>query len=652
MLRKSMLLMVFVFATATTALGQNPEIQPFFPAGVGLGKPSEILIKGTNLQEANGILASFPGKFTLKSDKKTEATELKVLIEPGPNLVPGFQTIRVCTSRGISNPRVIALDALPEVTDVGNNTTRALAMEIKPPCVVNGKIDAEIARWYKIDAKKGQYLSMETLGHRLGSALDPQIVLYDPKGREVQGGYSNDSPGLLTDARVRYEFKENGIHFVSIRDVSWRGGADFIFRLRVGNFPMATTPFPLAIQAGKETLVSFAGPATEGTIPVLVNAAKATAGTVLTVIPKFSNGGEIGMPVELQVSNTKEFVESNNNNTPANALSLSVPCGISGRFGKRGERDYYKFACKKGQRLILDGTSAGRFTPTELYLEVLDSKGAKILKGNPAASPVLDFSAPADGEFTLSVEHLHLWGGPTESYRVEISAPQPEIILSLQTDRYTVNQAGEVSIPVMVQKKNFDGPFKIITKSPAGFQGSLSVEKGKPAKPTDPVGNMVLKAPANQPIGPVEIQFGVEGPTPSKFEVEKPISTALAGLPVLPSHFYAKAAMAVLEKPPFVVQATLSEKTTKIGQKVNIKAKVVRDKGFEGAINLSLDGLPKEVTATTATIPGGMTEATLTITIGAKAEVGKPALKLIGKSTKGAREFVVLSDPSDLQISK
>jgi len=149
-----MLLMVFISATATTALGQNPEIQPFFPAGIGLGKPSEILIKGTNLQEANGILASFPGKFTLKSDKKTEATELKVMIEPGPNLAPGFQSIRVSTSRGISNPRVIALDSLPEVADVGNNTTRALAMEIKPPCVVNGIIDAEIARWYKIEAKK------------------------------------------------------------------------------------------------------------------------------------------------------------------------------------------------------------------------------------------------------------------------------------------------------------------------------------------------------------------------------------------------------------------------------------------------------------------------------------------------------------------
>lgn len=652
MLRKSIATMFFASAAVTGVLGQNPEIQPFFPAGIGLGKPSEILIKGANLQEANGILATFPGKFTLKSDKKTEATELKVMIEPGPNLVPGFETIRVNTSRGISNPRVIALDNLPEVTDVGNNTTRPLAMEIKPPCVVNGKIDAEIARWYKIDGKKGQSLSLETLGHRLGSALDPQIVVYDSKGREVQGGYSNDSPGLLTDARVRYQFKEEGVHFVSIRDVSWRGGADFIFRLRVGNFPMATTPFPLAIQAGKEASVSFVGPATEGTIPVRISASKSSPGSVLSLTPKFSTGGDLGMPVELQVSNLPEFVESNNNHTLAMAFGLTVPCGVSGKLDKRGERDYYKFTTKKGQKLVIDGTKGGRFTPTELYLEVLDSKGSKILKGNPAAPPVLDFTAPVDGEFTLAVEHLHLWGGPTESYRVVISEAQPEIILSLQGDRFSVNQAGEISIPVMVQKKNFDGPFKVISKGPAGFQGSLSVEKGKPAKPTDPAGNLVLKAPANQPMGPVEIQLAVEGSTPSKFEVEKPVSTALAGLPVIPSHFYAKAALAVIEKPPFTVQAALAEKTAKLGQKVNIKATVVRDKGFDGAITITLDGLPKEVTASTATIPAGMTEATLTITVGAKADAGKPSLKVIGKSTKGAREFVVPSGPSELQITK
>lgn len=652
MLHKSIIVVILVSAPISAALGQNPEIQLFYPSGIKLDKPSEIIFRGTNLQEANGVLASFPGKFTLKPDKKTEATELKVLVEPGPNLAPGFETIRVNTSRGVSNPRVIALDSLPELIDSGNNTTRALAMEIKAPCVVNGKIDAEIARWYKIDAKKDQTLSFETLGHRLGSALDPQIVLYDPKGRELQGGYSNDSPGLLTDARVRYQFKENGTHFISVRDVSWRGGADFIFRLRVGNFPMATTPFPLAIQAGKETSISFVGPATEGTAPVLVSAAKAAPGTVLSVTPKFSSGGELGMPVELQVSNLTEYVEPTNNNTPANAFGLTVPCGISGKLGKRGERDYYKFTSKKGQKLIFDGTSGGRFTPTELYLEILDSKGAKIQKGNPAATPVLDFTAPADGEFTLAVEHLHLWGGPTESYRVVIAPPQPEIILSLQADRFTVNQGGEVSIPVMVQKKNFDGPFKVIAKSPAGFQGALSVEKGKPAKPTDPAGSLVLKAPVNQVMGPVEILLAVEGATPNRFEVEKPVSTALGGLPVIPSHFYSKAALAVIEKPPFSIQATLAEKTTKLGQKVNIKAKINRDKGFDGPVNVSLDGLPKEVTATTATIPAGMLEATLTVTIGGKAEPGKPALKVVGKSNKGAREFVVSSEPSELQIAK
>ncbi len=649
---KSTLLTLFAWFQVSGIFAQNPEIKPLFPSGIGLAKPTEITIKGTNLQEANGILASFPGKFTLIPDKKTEATELKVLVEPGPNLGPGFQTLRVCTTRGISNPRVIALDTLPEMTESGNNTSRPLAMEIRPPCVINGKIDGEITRWYKFAAKKGQILSFEILGRRLGSNLDPQIVICDPRGRETQGGYSNDSPGILTDARVRYTAKEDGVHFVLVRDVSWRGEADFHFRLRVGNFPMATTPFPLAIRAGKTGSFAFAGPAVEATAPSTVDAAKATAGSTLTLYPKFAAGGDLGMGVELPVSNLTELVESTDNNTPAKATPLTVPCAVSGRLNKRGERDYYKFSGKKGQKIVIDGTKAGPFSPTELYLEILDAKGAKVQKGNPAATPILEFNPGTDGEFILAVEHLHLWGGSSEVYRIVLGPSKPEIVLTLQADRFAVNQAGEVSIPVMVQKKNFDGPFKVVVRQPAGFQGSLLVEKGKPAKPTDPAGTLVLKAPATQPMGPVEILLGVEGDTASSFQVEKLISTALSGLPILPSHFDSKAALAVLEKPPFTLETQIVEKTTKLGQKATVKVTLKRDKGFDGPVNLALEGPPKEVTGTTATIPAGKADATLTVTVGAKAAEGKPALKITGKSTKGVREFAVTSSGSELQIIK
>ena len=652
MVRKTTLLTLCACLQASGVFAQNPEIKPLFPSGIGLGKGTEITIKGTNLQEANGILASFPGKFTLIPDKKTEATDLKVMVEPGANLGPGFQTIRVCTTRGISNPRVIALDTLPEITEAGNNTSRPLAMEIKPPCVVNGKIDGEITRWYKFAAKKGQVLSFETLGRRLGSNLDPQVVICDPRGREAQGGYSNDSPGILTDARVRYTAKEDGVHFVLVRDVSWRGEADFHFRLRVGNFPMATTPFPLAIQAGKKGSFEFAGPAVEATAQAAADATKATAGSVITLYPKFSAGGELGMGVELPVSNLTEFVESMDNNSPAKATALTVPCGVSGRLNKRGERDYYKFSAKKGVKLVIDGTQAGPFSPTELYLEILDSKGAKIQKGNPAATPILEFTPGADGEFTLAVEHLHLWGGTSEVYRIVLAPTQPEIVLTLQADRFSINQAGEVNIPVMVQKKNFDGPFKVVVRQPAGFQGTLQVAKGQPAKPTDPAGTLVLKAPANQLMGPVEIQLGVEGDTASTFQLEKLISTALSGLPVLPSHFDSKAALAVLEKPPYTLETQIVEKTTKLGQKATMKVTLKRDKGFDGPVSLALEGPPKEVTGTAATIPAGKAEATLTVTVGAKAAEGKSALKITGKSTKGAREFVVSSQGSELQIIK
>jgi len=153
-------------------------------------------------------------------------------------------------------------------------------------------------------------------------------------------------------------------------------------------------------------------------------------------------------------------------------------------------------------------------------------------------------------------------------------------------------------------------------------------------------------------MGPLPLVLAVEGKIPSAFSVAKPVSAGLGNLPFLPHSFGATAAVAVIEKPPFKVDSTLVEKTTKLGQKATIKVKVTRDPGFEGPIALNVDGLPKEVTATTATIAPKALDADLVVTIGAKAEAGKPSLKITGKSTKGAREFAVSSTPMELQIQK
>src|SRR5205807_6031071 len=127
--------------------------------------------------------------------------------------------------------------------------------------VVVGRADAEISDWFKVNVKAGQRVSFEILGRRLGSALDPQLTLFDARNaRELPGGHSNDAPGLQTDPRLTYTFKEAGDYLVEIRDVSFRGGEDYHYRLRIGDFPCATTPLPLAAKRGAKVSVQFAGP--------------------------------------------------------------------------------------------------------------------------------------------------------------------------------------------------------------------------------------------------------------------------------------------------------------------------------------------------------------------------------------------------------
>ena len=39
----------------------------------------------------------------------------------------------------------------------------------------------------------------------------PWRALFDASGRELPGGHSNDAPGLQTDARLTYTFKNTGL---------------------------------------------------------------------------------------------------------------------------------------------------------------------------------------------------------------------------------------------------------------------------------------------------------------------------------------------------------------------------------------------------------------------------------------------------------
>src|SRR5207244_3778513 len=237
----------------------------------------------------------------------TDQTKLLVRLEVPKDAPIGFHTIRLATTRGLSNLRIFCVDDLPQVMEVDTNHSIATAQTVPIPCVVVGRADAEVTDYFKFKVAAGQRVSFEVLGRRLGSPFDPQISLHDIRtGHELPEAYSNDAPGLQTDSRLTYTFKEAGEYALEIRDVTYRGGPDFWYRLRIGDFPCATTPIPMAVKRGSQVSVGFAGPNVDGVHAVEVAVPDDPTVTTVAIAPTGSSGLH-GWPVVLAVSDHEEM---------------------------------------------------------------------------------------------------------------------------------------------------------------------------------------------------------------------------------------------------------------------------------------------------------------------------------------------------------
>ena len=287
------------------------------------------------------------------------------------------------------------------------------------------------------------------LGRRLGSPIDPQLTLFDARtGRELPGGHSNDAPGLQTDARLTYTFKDAGDYLVEIRDVSYKGGEDYFYRLRIGDFPCATTPLPLAVKRGTKATVRFAGPNVDGVAPVEVTAPTDPAVTGVVGGAARANGLH-GWPVSLAVSDLDEALEQEPNNEPAKANRIAVPGADHRPLRAEGRSRLLRLRRQEGQALRHRGHTHELHSPTEVYMALRDAKGKQMQATDPMEIRDWTSPPPADGDYFVAVEHLHYWGGPDEVYRLTFAPYQPGFDLSLGLDRYDSAANGSFAIPIL-----------------------------------------------------------------------------------------------------------------------------------------------------------------------------------------------------------
>lgn len=622
-------------------------------ANVG-GKPGntvEIALTGTNLTDATGVWTSFGGKVTIPDGQK-DAAKLSVKIEVPAGAPIGLHTMRVATRAGVSNLRPFVIDEMPEVAEKENNK-KSTPQVLPVPCVVLGVGAAEVSDYYKVPVKGGEPVTFEVLARRIGSPMDPVLILYDGSGKELTSLYADDTPGLQGDCRLTHTFPAAGEVIVEVRDTTFRGGADFAYRLRVGNFSGATTAFPLAVERGQSAEVGFAGPNTGGLKPVPVK----SDGEVVYITPK-RDGGVSGWPVPVRVSDHPELVEHEPNNTPAQANALPVPGGISARFGEKNDLDHFKFAAKKGQKLAITALTFEVNAPTEVYLRILDAKGAELAKSNPQQIGTrVEFTAPADGEYVVACEHTNYLSGPNEVYHLSVIPLSPDFAVTLPFDRVDVPAGGVGLLPItgLAKLNGFNAEVTVQVVAD-GVSGKLVIPPTANPQPATPLFlSLTAKAEAKPGVvvGKVTATAMVDGKDVTRtVDLLEAVKGNLAAMPTPPHEVRSAFAVAVVPPPPFALELKLEKpEVTKGGM---LKGKIVAKRGdkFDAEIAVAAVSVPANVAPKLVPIKKGETEAAVELSVPATVAAGPGTVILKGAAKVDNRDVVSVAVPVTITVTE
>jgi hypothetical protein len=635
---------------------QAPILALPVPVGAQRGTALEITLTGSNLAEPTGLWTSFPAKVTIPTDQNNgkDNAKLRVRLEIPKDAPLGFHRIRLATTRGLSNFRLFCIDDLPQIMQAPNNRSRSTPQSVPLPCVVVGRVDAETTDYYKVSVKAGQRISFEVLGRRLGSPFDPQLTLYDARtGRELPGGHSEDAPGLQSDPRLTYTFKEAGDYVVAVHDTLWQGGADFGYRLRIGDFPCATTPLPMAARRGSQATVSFAGPMVEGVASVTVAVPADPTVDTVWVAPRGANG-LYGWPVALAVSDHEELLEQEPNNDPTHANRVPVPGGITGRFLEPNDVDHFVFAAKAGQRYAIDAHTHELNSPTEVYLVLKDAKGNQLAASNPMAAPHLDFTAPANGDYTLVVESLIYASGPSETYRITIEPFQPSFDVALGIDRFEMPTGGAVPISLFLTRHDYGGSIDVSVVGGPNFSGQATIA-GPPLPPNQPAATLFLAARSGTTVGPHHVVLKgtaiINGKPVSRYaNVHFVVSQNLAGLPYPPRDLFTQVGVAVTPAPPFTLALKLDHAEAARGVPVPLTITATRSPGFAEEIVLSPVGLPPTIAPALKNIPKGQNEVKAQLNPVLNAPLGRFRISVSGQAKFQNKEYRLTAPAVELVL--
>ena len=227
-----------VLGSRSLASAATPSLGAIRPVGGQRGTEIEVTLSGARLGDAKEILYYQPG-ITTVSLTKVDDNNVKAKLKIAPDCPLGPARPPASARRpGSASCGPSASGRSRRSTEVEPNNDFAAPQAIPMNVTVTGVADNEDVDYFVVEAKKGERISAEVEGMRLGITLfDPYVAILNAKRFELA---SSDDAALDLAGRVRLDPRAGG------RQVHHPGARERLRRQRLVPLPAPRRQLPAA----------------------------------------------------------------------------------------------------------------------------------------------------------------------------------------------------------------------------------------------------------------------------------------------------------------------------------------------------------------------------------------------------------------------
>lgn len=626
----ALLFAALLIAPAPPIAAQAPELREILPRGATRGAEVTVRLTGRHLAGAADVLFHDPGirlvSITPDPENENRAEATFAIAE---DCRPGTHAMRVRTPRGVSNLLLFSVGTLEEIEEIEPNNAIAEAMPVSLGVTVNGRITLEDVDFFAVELEAGQRMAVEIEGLRLGGELfDPKLRLFNASGHELL--VEDDTQLFGQDAGFVHASEDGGTYYIEVSDARYGGANNYWYRLHIGEFPRPFAVTPWGGAPGGEVAVRWLGD--PGAPPQTLSIPE-DAPAIWAALPETENG-TAPTPVPFRVADLPGVLESEQNDSFDTATPGAAPGAFDGVIGAPGDVDFFSFEGQEGQVFDVRVWARELGSPLDPVLAVLRPDGRNLARDDDGAGGLdsqLRVTLPEDGVYGLRVrDHLRR-GGEEFAYRIEVTQAETSLRLSVLENR-----------PVQLAAPRGNHAYLLVNASRSGFDGPIALSLLDAPEGLEYAGEPI---PAGQGVRPMLISVAEDAPEggalarlEGRFQDDaREITGGLSQEVRLiggenDTTFFGRQvdriALAVTAPAPFRISVDAPGVPVVHDGHTYLTVRADRAEDFDEAIALRVPWLPTGLSAGTASIAEGETEARI-------------RLECSGNAAAGAHQFLV-----------